>query len=443
MSPDGDVASLPNACEHKLKPSLQGDSDMRLNISRASHKNVDASSCSVGACSQKGKKQIVAETPSRTPDLACKGVNSFFVSKSSVVEASKLNQGSSSQKMNEGGRVGIQSNQSTSGVSSPFASKPSLTESSKFSQGSSSLKMNESGRLWIQANQSESGTIQNVNDSPKRKPKVVPRGINFLSFGKSSLEDSTNKVNLALNTGDGYKQLASENKGDKGKFSNLTTQSTLCTDQKRTHPAQLPLGVNLISLGKLGNSGSNAQASLPSSSDNVSNGSLQKSSYAADKQHNSSAISYKLPVSPQTSGQSSEWLARKNTPNSAQKALISTLAVAKMFDNVKGKSVHESQHLSDKQYNSNANPWKMPASLFATGQFSEKMAHKNTSNAAQKALMPTLAFAAKFESGMKKNQSAVSTGVNSEARDIRIGEGSKTSKLLDILSSVGSKMKQT
>ncbi|XWS17420.1 hypothetical protein CRYUN_Cryun33cG0065800 [Craigia yunnanensis] len=434
ISPDRDVASLPNARELKLKPSLQGDSDMRLNISRASHKNVDSSSCSVGAFSQKGKKQIVAETPTRTPDLACKGVNSLFVSKSSAVESSKLN---------EGGRVGIRSNQSTSGVSSPFASKPSLAETSKFSQGSSSLKMNESGRHWIQANQSESGTTQNVNDSPKKKPEVVPRGINFLSFGKSSLEDSTNKVNLALNTGDGYKQLPSENKGDKGKLSNQTTQSTLSTDQKRTHPAQLPLGINLISLGKPGNSGSNEQASLPSSSDNVNNGSLQKSNYAADKQHNSSAISDKLPVSPQTSGQSSEWLAHKNTPNSAQKALIPTLAVAKMFDNIKCKSVRESQHLSDKQYNSNANPWKMPASPFATSQFSEKMTHKNTSNSAQKALMPTLAFAAKFESGMKKNQSAVSTGVNSESRDIKIGEGSKTSKLLDILSSVGSKMKQT
>ncbi|XWS26677.1 hypothetical protein CRYUN_Cryun26dG0051000 [Craigia yunnanensis] len=427
MSPEGDVASLPNARELQLKPSLQGDSDMRLNISRASHKNIDASSCSVGAFSQKCKKQIAAETPTQTPDLACKGVNFLFVSKSSMAESSKLTQGSSSQKMNEGGRVGIQSNQSTSGANSPFASKPSLAESSKFSLGSSSMKMNESGRLWIQANQSESGTIQNVNDSPKRKLEVVPRGINFLSFGKSSLEDSTSKVSTALNRGDGYKQHATENKGDRGQLSNQTTQCTLSTDQKRTHPAaQLPLGINLISLGKPGNSGSNAQASLPSSSDNVNNGLLQKSNYAADKQDNSSAISYKLPVSPQTSGQFSEWLAHKNTPNSAQKALISTLAVANMFDNVKGKSVHGSQHLSDKQYNSNANPWKLPASRFATGQFSEKMTHKNTPNSAQKALMSTLAFSAMFESGMKKNQSADSTGVNSESRDSRIDEGSET-----------------
>ncbi|XP_022754870.1 zinc finger CCCH domain-containing protein 65-like isoform X2 [Durio zibethinus] len=444
MSPAGDGASLSNAHELQPKPSLQGDSDMRLNIGRTSHKNVDASSCSVGAVSHKSKKQIVAETPTKTPDLACKGVNSLFVSKSSMVESSKLNQGSSSQKINESGRVGIQSIQSTLGVNSPFASKPSVADSSKFSQGRSSLKMNESGRLGIQANQSELGTIQNVNDSPKRKTEVVPRGINFLSFGKSSLEDSNSKVSFALNRADGYKQHPSENEGNRGKLSNQTTQSTSSTDQKKTHPVLLPPGINLLSLGKPGISGSG----LPCSSDNVNNGSLQKSNYAADKQHNSSAISSKLSISPQTSGQFSEWLAHKNAPNSAQKSLISTLAVAKKFDNTKGRSVHESQHMSDKQYNSNANPWKMPASSLATSQSSEKMTPKNTPNSAQKALMSTLAVAAKLESGMMKNQSPVSSAVNSEIRDGRIGEGSKTdsaktSKILDILCSLSSKIKHT
>ncbi|XVE54061.1 hypothetical protein DITRI_Ditri03aG0052100 [Diplodiscus trichospermus] len=442
ISPEGDIASLPNTGEHQLKPSLQGDSDMRLNIGGPSHKNVDASSCSVAAFSQKGKKQIVAETPNRTPDLACKGVNFLFVSKSSMAESNKLNQGSSSQKMNEGGRAGIQNNQSTSGVNSPFASKPSLAESSK---GSSSLKTNETGRHLMHANQSQSGTIQSVNDSPKRKPEVVPKGLNFLSFGKSSVEASASKVSLALNRGDGYKQHPSENKGNTGQLSNRTTQSSLSTDQSRTHTEQLP--INIFSLGKLGNSGSNAQASLTSRSDNVNNGLLQKSDYAGDKQQNSTAISYRLPAPAQTSGRSSEWLAHTNTPNSAQKSFISTLAVANMFGNVKGKSGHESLHLSDKQYNSNANPWKMPASQFATGQFSD-MAHKNTPHSSQKALMSTLAFAAKFESGMKKNQSALSTELNSETRDRRIAEGSetdsaKTSRLLDILSSIGSKIKQT
>lgn len=443
MSAEVDVATLPNAPELPLKSFLQGHSDMGLNINGASHKNVDSSSCSVGAFSHKGKKQIVEESPTKTPDLARNVVNSRFVSKSSMLESSKLYQGIS-QKMNEGGRFGTQNKQSTSGVNIPFASKPSLAESSKFSQGSSSLKMNENSRLWTQANQSELGTIQNVNDGPKRRPGVVPRGINFLSFGKSSLEDSTSKDSLSLNRGNGYKQHPNESKGDKGQLIHQTTQSTLSTDQKRTHPAQLPLGINLLSLGKLGNSGSNAQASLPSSSDNVNNGSLQNSNYAADKQHNSSAILCKLPVSSQTLGQSSVWSAHKNTPNTAQ-TLVSTLAVAKMLN--KGKYVHESQNLSDKQCNSNANPWKMPASPFSTGEISEKITHKNTTNSAQKALMSTLAFAAKFESGMKKNQSAVITGVNSELKNSRIGEGSKndsskTSKLLDILSSIGSKMNQ-
>lgn len=102
--------------------------------------------------------------------------------------------------------------------------------------------------------------------------------------------------------------------------------------------------------------------------------------------------------------------------------------------------------MSDKQYDSNANPWKMPASLLTTGQSSEKITPKSTPNSSQKALMSTLAFATMFEFGMKKNQSAIRTAVNSETGDSRTGEGTKTdtaktSKLLDILSSVGSKIK--
>ncbi|XP_021275761.1 zinc finger CCCH domain-containing protein 65 [Herrania umbratica] len=429
MSPEGGVASLSSARELQLKSSLHGDSEMRLSI----RKNVDASSCSIRAFSQKSKEQIVAGTPTKTPDLDCKGVNSLFVSKSSMAESSKRNRGSSFQNMKESGKVGIQSNLSTSGVNSPCASKPSL-------------KMNKSGRLGIQANQSESGTIQNVNDSPMRKTEVVPRGINFLSFGKSSLEDTTSKVSLALNRGVGYKQHPSENEGDRGKLSNQTSQSTSSTDQRKTDPTVVPLGINFLSLGKSGNSRSN-EASIPSSSDIVNSGPLQKSNYASDKRHNTSAISYKSPVSPRTSGQSSEWVPHKNTPNTAQKAIISTLAFAKKFDDVNSRSFHESQHLSDKQYSSNPIPWKMAAYPLAMGQSSEKISHKNTPNSVQKALMSTLAFAAKFESGMKKNQSAVSTGVKSETTDSRNDEGSKsdlaeTSKLLDILSSVGRKIKQ-
>ncbi|KAL4278213.1 hypothetical protein GQ457_03G046760 [Hibiscus cannabinus] len=434
FSHKGDVASFSTAPELQLKPSSQSGSDMRLSVSRASHKDVDASSYSVGAFPDKSKRQIVADSASRNPDLACKG------------ESIKVNQGSSSQKMNESGRVGNQSNQRMLGVNSPFASRPSVTESSKFSLGSSFLKMSESGRHGIQANQSESHTIHNVDASPKKKPDVVPRGINFLSFGKSSLEDSTSKASLALNRADGYKQQPFDNEGFSGKFSNQTTQSKSSTDQKKTHPAELPLGINLT-VGKLVHSGNYAPASLPCHSDNVNNGSLAKINCAADKQNNSSAMSYKLPVYPQTSGQSSQWLAHKSTPNSAQEALMSTLSMAKQFDTVNGKSVHESQPLFDKQYNSSANPWKMPASLPTAGQSSENITPKATPNSSQKALMSTLAFATTFESGMKKKQSAIRASVHSETGDSKTGAGSKTdsekiSMLLNILSSGSSKIKQ-
>ncbi|PPD82383.1 hypothetical protein GOBAR_DD20699 [Gossypium barbadense] len=398
---EGDVASLTVAPDLPLKSSLQSDSDVGLNISRAPPKNANALSYSLGGFSDKSKKQIVADTPSKTPNLACKGVNSLFVSKSSIAESIQLNQGSSSQKMNESGRVGSQSNKRMLGVRGP-ASKPSVAESSKFILGSSSLKMNGSGRLGIQGHQSESHTIQNGNDKSKEKARN---------------EDSTRKVSLA-NGADGYKQQPSDIEGGGGKFSSQLTPSTSSTDKKKSHPAVVPPGINLT-LGKLVSSGSSTSSSLPNCSDNVNNGSLPKINYTAGEQRNSSAMSYKLPVSPQTSGQSSEWLAHKSTPNSAREALISTLAVAKKFDDVKGKSVHGSQQLSDKQYDSNANPWKMPASLLTTGQSSEKITPKSTPNSSQKALMSTLAFATMFEFGMKKNQSAIRTAVNSETGDSR------------------------
>ncbi|KAE8682581.1 Ribosomal protein S16 family protein [Hibiscus syriacus] len=435
MPVEGDVASFSTAPELHLKPSSQSDSDMRLSVSRASHKDADASSYSVRSFPDKSKRKFVADTPSRTPDIACKG------------ESIKVNQGSSSQKMNESGGVGYQSNQRMLGVNCPFASRPSAAESSKFSLGSSFMKISESGRLGIQANRSESHTIQNVDAaSPKKKPEVVPRGINFLSFGKSSLEDSTSNVSLLLNRAYGYKQLPSDNEGHSGKFSNQTTQSKSSTDQKKTHPAELPLGINLT-VGRPVYSGNYTPASLPCCSDNINNGSLAMINYVDDKQNNSSAMSYKLPVSSQTSGQSSECLALKSTPNSAREALVSTLAMVKKIDIVEGKSVHESRPLSDKQYNSTANPWKMPASLLTAGQSPENITPKATPNSSQKALMSTLAFAKMFESGMKKNHSAIRASVHSETGDNKTGEGSKTgtaktSMLLDILSSSSNKIKQ-
>ncbi|OMO67272.1 Zinc finger, CCCH-type [Corchorus capsularis] len=426
MSREENVASTTNARDLQLKPSLHSDSNMRLDMSR----NVEASSCSAGASSQQ-TKQIVADTQMKTPDLARKGVNYLFHSKSCIAEPSKLSQGGSSQKMKESDRVGIQSNQSTPVVNSTFASKRSVAELGKFSEGSSSLKMSKA----IQA--SESGTIQIVNGSPKRKTEVVPRGINFLSVGKSSLEDSTSKVSLALYRGDGYKQQPAEK--------NQTTRSALSMDQRKGHPAVVPVGIDFPTFGKSCNSRIN-EASIPSRADMVNNGSLQKSNYVSDKQHYLSPISYKLPVSPQTSGQSSGRLLHKNTPNSTQKALISTLEGDKKFSDVNSGSPHEGQHLSDKQCNSNLNPWKIPAHPLGTGQTSEKMSHTNTPNSAQKGVMSTLAFAAKCESRMKKNQSNVSSGHNSETRESKISEGSrdleKTSKLLEFLSGFSSKRKQ-
>ncbi|TYG97893.1 hypothetical protein ES288_A10G074100v1 [Gossypium darwinii] len=322
---EGDVASLSVAPDLPLKSSLQSDSDKGLNISRARPKNANASFYSLGGFSDKSRKQIVADTPAKTPNLACKGVNFLFVSKSSIAESIKLSQGSLSKKINESGRVGIPSNQRMLGVSGP-ASKPSPAESSKIIQGSSSLK-NGSGRLGIQGHQSESHTIQNGNDSPKKKPEMVPRGINFLSFGKSSLEDAKNL------TEDSTRKVSLADTEGRGKFSSQLTPITSNIDQKKTHLAVVLPGINLT-LRK-----------LVSSKNNVNNGSHPKINYTVEwlahkSKPNSAhealistlAVAKKMPASLLTKSQSTEKIAPKSTPNSSQKALMSTLAFTIMFE---------------------------------------------------------------------------------------------------------------
>ncbi|KAE8700334.1 hypothetical protein F3Y22_tig00110557pilonHSYRG00227 [Hibiscus syriacus] len=88
---------------------------------------------------------------------------------------------------------------------------------------------------------------------------------------------------------------------------------------------------------------------------------------------------------------------------------------------------------------------QLPCSLQVNLQ--RNITPKVTPNSSQKALMSTLAFATMFESGMKKNHSAIRASVRRETGDNKTGEGSKTdeaksSMLLDILSSGGNKIKR-
>lgn len=276
------------------------------------------------------------------------------------------------------------------------AEKSAVVNSTMFKKGWSSPSGSEGAKVGNQAVPSTSDTLQKTNEIPKRtSPCVVPKGINFLSFGKAPLDDSVGKkvASLHSNRDSGakltladnlnlQKQASSSPNNDVSiKVGNQTSPSA----SKTTQPAATPQGMNFLSLGKasVDHSSSKRKVSFPSSCDIGIHGAVLERQTAGDKSQNSSAISLRLPASPLASGQSSGGLASMNyvdAPNSAQKALSLIL------------------------------------------------------------------FASKYESKMKMNQSvsALDVGKEGTSNITRSSQNdmAKASKILDFLSSGGSKTKQ-
>lgn len=317
----------PSTCTPELKPSppLYASNLLKpLNNNKVSHQNVDALSNHGKVSSFKNIEQSVAKSILKPPALAPKGISYLFLGKSSFLEASNLGQGISS---------------------------PKKSDSSKFAN---------------QTAQIASDSVQSRDETPRRIP-VATKGVNFLSFGNRSLEDSSGKklANLFLNRENGAKTSLSNNFGLHEKSSssscgendaevgNATTQIFSNSVQKsndmpkKTQPAITPRGLNFLSTGKAlaNNTISNNQARLRSSAGDVINRSLEES---------------------------------PNTPNMSQ--------------------------------NSSANPWSLPGSSFTLGHSLDHSAqgyYRSTSNSAQRALE----FATKIEPKVKTNQSTVGTAV--------------------------------
>lgn len=253
------------------------------------------------------------------------------------------------------------------------------------------------------------GEVQNMNEKAKRDTVAVPpRGINFLSSGKASSNDSSFKelVGSPSNREDGkkispsgdsnkYKQVVSSStRGGNINLGNQLNQSAMETIHKlndmsnRRQPAVVPRGINFQSFNK---------ASL----DDVSSRRQSKSPSQID-------------------------------------SLIET-------------SVQERQRASSEFQNSNAVPWRLPASTVTP--VSDQLVHghnKDTPSSSQKALFSTLAFAAKYESALKLDRSTVAPSVSMEAnKEIRNvshsgdsqNKSMKASTILGFLYSSGGKSK--
>ncbi|XP_059431918.1 zinc finger CCCH domain-containing protein 7 isoform X2 [Corylus avellana] len=298
-----DSRTASNDCKPELKyPSLPGNTNikMQLNVTSSSLQSVDALSNSVGAHPHTNVKTLV-----KPPALVPKGISRILTAeKSAAVNSTMLKQGRSSPSGNEGAKVGNQA-------------VPSISD-----------------------------TFQKMDETPKRtSPCVVPKGINFLSFGKGPLDDSVTKkvASLHSNRGSGTKLTLADNLNLQKqassspnidvsiKVGNQTSPSASKTTQnlnempKKTQPEGTRQGMNFLSLGNtsVDHSSSKRKASFPSSCDTGIDGAVLEGQTAGVKSQNSSVFSLRLPASPLASGQSSDGLASvkyKDAPNSAQKA---------------------------------------------------------------------------------------------------------------------------
>lgn len=356
-----DSSSTPNVCTPDLKPpSMPGSSiSKQLDISGTSHQTAKALPDSLGVISCKNTGQNVVKGVLNLPALVPKGIRAL-----------------------SGGK--------------------SLMDESR----------NEDDKVRNQMDHNASGTTQNSSETPKgTPPAVATKGINFLSFGKSPLEySSTMKLpSLSINRGDGVKSLLSNN------FSVKQARSSPNMDRS-------------IQVGK--EASQNASNMTPRL-----NGMVQKNELAA------AALKPNL----FSLGEALTDSSRRNSETSLP------------FDlgGVVDRSVQASKITSNKHQNLNAIPWGLPASPLDSGQSSDHLALaclKNSPNSAQKALMSTLAFAAKVESEMKTNRSAIGglaggsevskeTGVASTSGGSK-NDPTKAAKILDFLSTIGGRTKQ-
>ncbi|KAJ9172278.1 hypothetical protein P3X46_015534 [Hevea brasiliensis] len=302
-----DLPSASNVSTPDLKPqSLPGTSNSKkqLDSDGTSHHNAKASPDTVGVSSCKNTEHNVAKSVVNPPVLVPKGITFLSAGKSSVAESSH--------------------------------SVP----------GSSSLTRNEEFKVGNKTDRSASGSIQNSNEIPRGTPAAVPpKGINFLSFGKAPWEfssvkklTSNNGAKLSLsNNVDLTKQSSSplhtSNSIQVGKESRQSVSNTPPWLNKMLQVskfAAVPLKSNILSSGESSTDGSRSNSLGSSSSNSASyvDRSVQASAVAPEKP---SAIPPGLSASAHGSGPSADhlehpWL--KNTPKSAQKAFLSTLAFA-------------------------------------------------------------------------------------------------------------------
>ncbi|XP_022965567.1 uncharacterized protein LOC111465427 isoform X2 [Cucurbita maxima] len=286
-------------------------------------------------------------------------------------------------------------------------SKPPVTPDSSDSQRKSNMSGGTKQKPVSVTGPSYAGASCNRTPQgeslPKKTTGSLPIGISFLSFGKSP--DHSSQV-----------------KNNDVERRNSLTQSGLCSVEnsseisRKIQPQSAPEGISILSFGR---------TSLRSNSEN----------FATPSSYNAATI---------TSGNQTPSASKTGHDpiELAKKVQMTTSKLTNFFSPMK-----ESMYVKPEGLSTIFS--RLPGTSMTTGQYSDSSAssmNKGTPNSAQKALLSTLAFAAKYES-MNKGKSSASAGSNDgnkEDRNEKISgslknDQAKASKLLDFLLGVGSK----
>ncbi|KAF3439620.1 hypothetical protein FNV43_RR17898 [Rhamnella rubrinervis] len=295
IPPTEDAATASDACKTELKPVTLLDNSKskdKLNNDGASQKNFNASCYSTKSDSRNNEQKVKETVLKQSGLVSTKGTSFLSVENSPLVDSSDLRQGNK----------------------------------------------NASGKAGNLIHQSASVSVQNSNEILNKTPPVAPKGINFLSFGKAPSDASSSRksASLPLSIDSGFEVSVLDNSNLQN-HAGLTLNSNMVLNGGQ--PPVSPKGINCPAFGKasIDDSGGKEKVSLQCSWDNGTDGSVQEKQLALDKPQISNACSSaeRLTSSPVSSAQFSGNLASriyKDTPLSAQKALLSTLAFAAKYE---------------------------------------------------------------------------------------------------------------
>ncbi|XP_024017174.1 uncharacterized protein LOC21409920 isoform X1 [Morus notabilis] len=335
VAKDGSI-TVSKAMETEMKLASSMDNSMSKKQQKndgAFHHTSSLLSYSKQMCSQKNPEKNVKETVSKQSEMVAKGTSFLsIVANAPLGDSNKLKQqilspNNENRSEQSGSSVVQNSNEILS--KTPPVVAPKGINFLAFGVQRDDLSCRKSGSV---SSSGDSGAVQNSNEILNRTPPVVaPKGINFLAFGVQRDDLSSRKLGSTSSSQDnGVKLSPLENSNTHNQNSSASYSNLML---KGIQPAAVPKGISFLSFGKgsTDDSCNKGKAVLASSLDNGTDICVKGKEKALDEPKLSITTSSDLASSIISQVQSSSSSASrifKDTPHSAQMALLSTLAFA-------------------------------------------------------------------------------------------------------------------